>query len=146
MSENVKLQLKQFIKAKPEKCFEAWTNPELMKKWYAPGEMFVPKASSDPKVGGSYLVEMKGEMNGQQVNPTAEGKYTKIIPNELVAFTWKWQHDSGPETLVTVEFKAVDGGTEVILTHERFPSSDARDRHQHGWNGCLVNLAKFLSH
>ncbi len=145
MSENIKLVLKKVIKASRQKVFEAWTQPELMKKWYAPGEMKVPNASSDLRVGGAYSVEMKGDMGGQLVNPTAKGTYKKIIPNELVSFTWQWQGDSTAETLVTVTLKDVDGGTEVTLTHEQFMSVEAKEKHQHGWQGCLENLEKFYS-
>ena len=47
-----------------------------------PGAMKTPSATSDLKVGGSYTVEMKGEMEGELVNPSAGGTYKKIIPNE----------------------------------------------------------------
>jgi len=140
---DTRLQVKRFINATRDRVFEAWTKPELMKQWYAPGTMTVPNASSDLRVGGAYSVEMKGTMNGKFVNPTVGGRYTKIVPNELLVFTWSWQGDSAPETLVTVELKEADGGTEVTLTHERFASPEVRDRHEHGWTGCLENLASF---
>jgi uncharacterized protein YndB with AHSA1/START domain len=145
MSDNITLQVKKTVKASRQRVFEAWTNSELMKKWFAPGAMVVPSASTDFRVGGLYKVEMKGQMNGQDVNPTVGGTYKKIIPNELISFTWGWAGDPSPETLVTVSLKDVDGGTEVTITHERFASIEARDKHQHGWTGCLENLAKFLS-
>lgn len=144
MSENIKLVLKKVIKAPREKVFEAWTQPELMKKWYAPGEMKVPNAASTLRVGGAYHVEMKGDMGGKLVNPTVEGTYKKIIPNELVCFTWRWQGDSTEETLVTVYLRDVDGGTELTLTHEHFTTHEAKEKHQHGWSGCIANLEKFL--
>ena len=145
MSESIKLQLKQFIKAKRSQVFDAWTKPELMTQWYHPGAMINPSASSDLKVGGKYHIEMKGQMDGKPVNPTASGEYTKIIPNELISFTWGWDGDPSPKTLVTIELKDVDSGTEVTLTHERFENTDKRDHHQKGWFGCLENLAKFYN-
>ena len=145
MTENIKLQVKRVIKAKRQAVFDAWTKPELMMQWYAPGAMKNPSASSDLKVGGKYHVEMKGEMNGELVNPTIRGTYQKIIPNELISFTWGWEGDPSPETQVTVELKDVDGGTEVTLTHDRFTEIEARDEHQKGWMGCIENLNKFLS-
>jgi uncharacterized protein YndB with AHSA1/START domain len=145
MSENIKLQMKKVIKATRSQVFDAWTNPELMQQWYHPGTMQTPKAMSEPKVGGKYLVEMKGEMKGKEVNPTATGIYKKIVPNELICFTWGWQGDPSPETIVTIELKEVSGGTEVTLTHERFASTEAKDSHQHGWQGCLENLAQFFN-
>ncbi len=145
MTEHIKLAIKKVINATPKEVFDAWTRPELMKQWYAPGDMKVPSASTDLKIGGVYTVEMKGEMGGEPVNPTVCGTYQKIIPNRLVSFTWGWQGDPSPETLVTVELAEVEGGTEVTLTHERFASVEARDKHQHGWTGCLENLAKLFS-
>lgn len=139
-----RLQVKKFIKAKREKVFEAWTKPEMMKKWYAPGEMTVANASSDLRVGGTFQVAMQG-IGSEMVNPIVSGKYTKIIPNELLVFTWKWQGHSSPESIVTVEFKDVNGGTEVTLTHDRLASKESRDKHEHGWKGCLDNLAKRIS-
>ena len=145
MSEFAKLEIRVVIKASTKEAFDAWTKPELMKRWYAPGAMKVPNASANLAIGGAYSVEMKGEMGGNEVNPTASGIYKEIIPNELLSFTWAWQDDSSPETLVTVKFKEVDGGTEVTLIHDRFTSDEARDKHQHGWQGCLDNLAKFIN-
>ena len=37
-------------------------------------------------------------------------------------------------------------GTELVLTHEQFADSEARDKHQHGWNGCLDRFGRYLSH
>jgi uncharacterized protein YndB with AHSA1/START domain len=145
MSEHVKLVVKKVIKASQKEVFDAWTQPELMKQWYAPGEMKVPNASADLNIGGAYSVEMKGEMGGEQVNPVVSGTYRKIIPNKLISFTWSWQDDPTPETLVTVQFDAVSGGTEVTLTHDRFGSIEARDKHQHGWLGCLENLSRHFA-
>jgi uncharacterized protein YndB with AHSA1/START domain len=48
------LRVKKLIKANRDRVFEAWTTPELMKKWYAPDDMTVPNATSDLRVGGVY--------------------------------------------------------------------------------------------
>jgi uncharacterized protein YndB with AHSA1/START domain len=145
MSENLKLQMKRVIKAKREAVFEAWTKPELMRKWLAPGEMTVASAVAELKIGGSYRVAMVGDNgSGKCVNAAIEGKYKKIVPNELLCFTWGWPDNPMPETLVTVEFKDAKGGTEVTLTHEGFTSAEVFGKHQHGWLGCFDNLEKFF--
>jgi len=46
------------------------------------------------------------------------------------------------ETLVTVEFRDLGKSTQVVLTHELFPTRKARDDHDKGWNGCLDRLAE----
>jgi uncharacterized protein YndB with AHSA1/START domain len=139
MSDPLNLQVKRLIKASPSDLFEAWTKPELMQKWYAPSPMTVASATSDLRVGGAYRINV---FNGSDTIHV-EGIYKQIIPNQLLAFTWT-PCVGGPsyETLVTVEFKPANGGTEVVITHEGFKETETRGRHEYGWNGCLDNLAK----
>lgn len=44
-----------------------------------------------------------------------------------------------------VRFEPRDGGTEVVVVHERIDSEATRDDHQNGWNGCLDNLAELFA-
>lgn len=46
--------------------------------------------------------------------------------------------------MITVEFVAVEGGTEVALTHEGHPDADAVRSHTEGWTGVLANLEATL--
>ena len=48
----------------------------------------------------------------------------------------------GDVTVVTVEFLAEGDGTRVRLEQRGFPDGQDRDRHDHGWNGCLDNLER----
>jgi uncharacterized protein YndB with AHSA1/START domain len=140
MSDTLKLQVKRIIKADRTDLFAAWTQPELMQKWYAPGDMTVPVATSDLRVGGAYRVEMKA---GPETTHIVGGVYKQIIPNELLSFTWvpNWLKPDD-ETLVTVAFKDAAGGTEITLTHEGFVDAESAGKHEHGWISCLDNLAK----
>jgi uncharacterized protein YndB with AHSA1/START domain len=139
MTNNISLTVKRIIKAQRSKVFAAWTKPELVKRWYAPGTMSVPMAAVDFRVGGEYRIEMKDHSESY----IATGTYQEIVPDELISFTWGWQGDPSPQTLVVVQFKDVDGGTEVTLTHDRFVNTESRDKHQDGWMGCLENLALY---
>jgi len=138
VKENLSLQVKRMVKAKRQRVFDAWTKPELMHLWFAPGTMTAPHASTDLRVGGAHRVEINGDAD---VTHVASGVYQEIVPNELLRFTWGWQGGLEAQSVVTVEFKDADGGTEVILTHERLPDVEWWDKHQHGWIGCLENLA-----
>jgi uncharacterized protein YndB with AHSA1/START domain len=127
------------IKARRPRVFDSWTKPELMHLWFAPGTMTVADAAVDLRVGGAYRVEMRSD---GAVTNIAAGVYTEIVPNERLSFTWGWKNFPGPESQVTVVFRDVDGGTEVVLTHDRLPNEESRDKHQHGWLGCLANLVR----
>ena len=64
-----------------------------------------------------------------------------VVPNEKLVFSWKWA-DSELITRVTLDFRAVsETETELTLTHEGFPETEIRDRHDQGWDGCLSRLA-----
>ena len=146
---DTRLQMKKLIKAKRQTVYEAWVQPEMIQKWIAPGTLKVPSAKVELKVGGAYKIEMEGDMRGQHFEGVVIGTYKNIIPNELLCFTWQWQEkdmrDRVGDTLVTVEFKDVDDGTEVTLTHERFATAAGRDGHQSGWTDSLEKLTKIMT-
>jgi len=133
----ISLQLTRVIKATPEAVFRAWTDAKEMKQWAAPEGMTIEKVESDPKVGGRYLIRMKSP-DGQI--HTAVGVYTAVDRPKRVAYTWKWQGTEGDDTLVTVEFNDLEGSTEVVLTHERFPDQAQKADHEQGWVSCLNRL------
>jgi len=142
------LQLSRTIKAERRRIFEAWIRSELMSQWFSPEDMIVTSVSIDFRLGGAYKVEIKeppaAGQNGDLCRAGgAEGLYTKIVPNELLSFTWQGVCSQGEETLVTVAFKDVEDGTEVTITHEHFATDETMNSHQQGWQGCLANLARF---
>jgi uncharacterized protein YndB with AHSA1/START domain len=105
--------------------------------------MTVPVAEVDAREGGSYRIVMQNQ-DGETYSPS--GVYEKVVPNEKLIFTWKWA-DSELITRVTLEFRAVsDAETELTLTHEGFPETEIRDRHNEGWEGCLSRLAQKLKY
>jgi uncharacterized protein YndB with AHSA1/START domain len=131
------LSLVRTLDAPPGAVFEAWTDPAIMREWFAPGEVQVAEARSDPRVGGAYLIRMQTP-DGE--HPTVSGEFREVIRDRRLVFTWQWQ-GSEEETLVTVGFEALPGGrTQLTLTHERFAQEEARDKHEHGWGGCLAKL------
>ena len=138
-SEDLKLEVRRVIKAPRSRVFASWTTPELMQQWFAPGGMRVTSASTDLRVGGEYRVEIRGLDDAVYV---ASGFYRKIVPNELLSFTWVRGCESGEETLVTVALRDLEQGTELILIHERFRTEEAVTKHEQGWIGCLDKLEK----
>lgn len=141
---SLELRVSRVIKARRELVFAAWTQPELMRRWLAPGTMRVAEASADARVGGTYRIAMAGDgCNGPQGSAQASGTYTAVVPNERIQFTWNMANDAAAETLVTVDLRDVAGGTEVVITHRGFASAERRDKHEHGWTGCLDNLEVF---
>ena len=123
--------------------FRAWTDAAELARWFAPSaDYFAVVPELELRVGGRYRLEMHHK--GGNVH-TVSGSYQEIKPPEKVVFTWKWEGEASPEaSLVTVEFYDLGNSTEVAITHERLPNIEERDKHAHGWNGCLEQLAKFI--
>jgi hypothetical protein len=46
---------------------------------------------------------------------------------------------------VTVEFLDLGLSTEILLTHEHLPTTEQREKHEHGWTGCLQSLGNYLN-
>ena len=123
--------------------YAAWSDPEKMKHWMGPSDAFgEAEVSMDVRVGGRYRIVMHAP-DGE--THRVDGVFREIVPNRKLVYTWAWGSTPERESLVTVEFKAAGQGTELLLTHQRFADTDARDRHQHGWNGCLDRLGRMLS-
>lgn len=135
------LTLKRHIKAPPEKVFAAWTQPELMRQWFAPARAATLEAECDLRIGGRYRVLMHTEDDGR--DHEASGVYREIVPHERLVFTWTWlNRPEEGETLVTLHFRSDGGHTLFTLTHERFASAQLRDEHSDGWSGALDKLAQ----
>ena len=133
------LRLTRFFKAPRQKVFEAWTNPELLKRWMGPATVNVVSAQVTPKVGGSYRIEMYNAAAGTQW--IASGTFREIVQNEKLVMTWGWERPDRYETLLTVLLADKDGGTELTLIHERFANAEDLGGHEHGWIGSLEKLA-----
>jgi uncharacterized protein YndB with AHSA1/START domain len=136
---NLVLVVQRKIKASPERLFDAWSRPELMKQWFHAGEnMTTPVAEADLKVGGPWQVVMRKSDGKDYPN---NGKYLVIDrPNKLV-FTWHPMGQADYETKVTLLFKKVsEEFTEMTLTHEGLRDQDWVDRHNAGWVACIDSL------
>jgi uncharacterized protein YndB with AHSA1/START domain len=115
--------------------------------------MYCPEAMLDVRVGGEYRIAVlptaeaaasEATSDSERRHAAAVGSYTKIAPNELLQFTWSPNWNLGEQSLVTVTFKDVEGGTELTLIHENFNSEESRDGHNKGWAGSFDKLARIL--
>ncbi|HTB64051.1 MAG TPA: SRPBCC domain-containing protein [Opitutales bacterium] len=140
----VSLQVRRHIKASRTRVFDAWTKPELMSQWLNACGGQVLSIQNTLRVGGEYSFRTsKPEMGEMAV----KGIYKEITPPERLVFTWSYDSakiSMKEETLVTVELTEKDGGTEVCLTHERFPDAESCDQHQQGWGRILDQMGKLF--
>jgi len=148
------LQVRRTFQAPREKVFAAWTQRAQLEKWMC-GDVPSHKVihhQQDIRTGGRWRMEIQDPAKNEVY--WGQGIYREVTPHEKIVFTWRWTkytpdgenlHPGSEETLVTVEFFARGIGTEVVLTHAVFSSTELRDDHDRGWNGCFDVLEKVLS-
>jgi len=104
--------------------FEAWTKPELFRRWWAPKSCGVSVISCelDVRTGGTYRLVM-GHPSSEQ--PMAFfGRYVEVTPHSRLVWTNDEGGEGGAVTTVTFEEK---GGATLVVIHDLYPSKEALD-------------------
>jgi uncharacterized protein YndB with AHSA1/START domain len=125
------------IKASPETVFTAFTQPAQIAQWWGPDAGPVLLAETDLRVGGQFRVRFR-MLDGTEHE--SSGVYREMDPPKRLAMTWLWQGEDTAESLVTVDLRPLEDGTELTFTHSRLPTLASRDGHLEGWNDALDKL------
>jgi uncharacterized protein YndB with AHSA1/START domain len=134
------LKLQHSYKCTPEKLFDAWLDPELVRQFMCPGATHVSRLEWPAKVDGQFRVDMTA---GAKTMPH-RGRFLEIDRPKRLVFTWSSEH-AGEDTRVTLDFKAQQDRTLLTLTHERLPSKEAIAMHHQGWSEILDKLTPIFS-
>ena len=112
--------------------FEAWTKPDLFRRWWAPKSSGASLLSCemDVRVGGGYRLEF-----GHQASKSMAffGRYIEVTPHSRLVWT-NDESDDGAVTTVTFEEK---GGKTLLVLHELYPSKEALDDAIAGMEGGM---------
>jgi uncharacterized protein YndB with AHSA1/START domain len=101
--------------------FEAWTRPELFRRWWVPRSsgMSLLSCEQDVRVGGGYrLVFAHGASE-----MAFFGKYLEVTPHTRLAWT---NEESADGAITTLTFEEKDGKTRLVM-HELYPTKEALD-------------------
>jgi uncharacterized protein YndB with AHSA1/START domain len=136
------VQLRRRVRASAEQVFDLWTKPDLMVRWMSPYPGAVDcKASSDLRPGGAFSLVMTSAESSREVS----GTYVHIDRPRKLEFTWVGPLTNNVNTLVTVELTPRGDETDLVLTHERLPTSAIVEGHTRGWGHILDHLADTVS-
>lgn len=137
------LRVERSFAASPEEVFDAWTNPEVLRRWWLADPAWrVPVADVDLREGGGYTLSMEDPATGEE--HTVTGSYAEVSRPERLVYSWSWvlgDGSQGPVSTVTVEFRGEGEQTTVVLLHSGLPDEGSRERHGQGWAACLDTLA-----
>ncbi len=141
-AESTTLRLERTFDAPAEEVFDAWTNPEVLRRWWAAGPGWrTALAEVDLRVGGAYRLSMEDPDAGTL--HTVRGEYREVRRPERLVYSWSWEEaggGTGHASTVTVEFLGEGERTTVVLEHSGLESPQSRDKHRVGWEGCMESL------
>jgi uncharacterized protein YndB with AHSA1/START domain len=137
------LRIERTFNAPAERVFDAFTSPEVMRRWWhARHDWETTEADVDLRVGGEVRVVMRDPHKDAEYG--GGGRYTEVDPPRRLAFTWLWDRDS-LRTLIEIEFEEADGVTTVRFTHTGLWDEETVRDHEDGWSTCFDNLERALT-
>jgi uncharacterized protein YndB with AHSA1/START domain len=144
------LIITRLINAPREKVFKAWTDPELLKQWFAPLPYTTPVAELDVQPGGANLIVMRDPQGNDLPN---RGVYLEVVENERLvftnAYTNAWKPSEKPFMTVILTFEDEDGKTKYTALVRHWTVAD-RETHEkmgfyQGWGQCTDQLEALVT-
>jgi uncharacterized protein YndB with AHSA1/START domain len=139
------LVLTRLIDAPRDKVFQAWTDPVVLKQWFAPRPWSTPEAELNVRAGGSSFVVMRDPDGNDH---PYHGVYLEVIPNRKLvftdAYTTAWQPSGKPFMTVILTFED-EGGKTRYTARARHWTVEDRENHEkmgfhEGWGQCAAQL------
>ena len=129
------LVLTRIIDAPREKLYRAWTEPELIKQWFAPRPFMVARAETDLRPGGASRIDMRGP-DGQEI--PGQGVYLEVVKNERLvftdAYTQAWEPSQRPFMTVILTFEDQGGKTKYTARVRHWTVADREAHEKRGFH------------
>ncbi len=145
-----KLVITRIIDAPPAAVYRAWTEPKLIKRWFAPRPWTTPRVAMDVRSGGTSLIVMRSPDGKEERCP---GIFLEVVPNEKIvftdAYTTAWVPSGKPFMTGIVTFENVRGKTRYTARVRHWSAAD-RETHEkmgfhEGWGRCTDQLAELVT-
>ncbi len=141
------LVLTRVIDVPRHKLYRCWTEPELLKQWFAPKPYTTPVARIDVRPGGASYIVMRDPQGNDLPNP---GVVLEVVPNEKLvftdAYTKAWEPSEKPFFTAILTFEDLGGGKTRYTARARHWTAADRETHEkmgfhEGWGICTDQLA-----
>jgi uncharacterized protein YndB with AHSA1/START domain len=137
------VRIERTFDAPAEAVFDAWTSPEVMRRWFhcAP-DWETPEVEVDLRVGGKVRVVMR-RTDGTEIG--ASGEYTLIDRPRRLEMTWTFDDDPSNRQLIELSFTESEASTAVVMVNSGISTDERRDAQHDGWHGCFDELGRALA-
>jgi uncharacterized protein YndB with AHSA1/START domain len=142
------VRLLRLIPASPHQVYRAWLEPDLLRRWLAPGDLEVTRIEVDEQVGGTFRL-WQGTHGADAGG--FECQLLELVPDERLVFRWGFVgplRSDGPmfDSVLTITLAdAPDGATALSLVHEQLDALHAAmpevsENVENGWSSALDKL------
>jgi uncharacterized protein YndB with AHSA1/START domain len=136
------LRIERTFGASAEEVFDAWTSPEVMRRWFhCFPDWETPAAEVDLRVGGKVRVVMR-RPDGREAG--MGGQYRLIDRPHRLVMTWTFDDYPANEQLIELTFSESEGATTVLMMNSRISTDGRRDAQDIGWYGCFNELRRVV--
>jgi uncharacterized protein YndB with AHSA1/START domain len=145
------LVLTRLIDAPRTLIYQAWTDPEMLKQWFAPKPFTTPHAELDVRPGGANLIVMAGPDGQEMPN---RGTYLEVVPNEKIVFTdayvGDWMPSPGKPFMTVILTFEDEGGKTRYTARVRHWTAEDKETHEkmgfhQGWGICADQLTALVT-
>jgi len=137
------IKLQRVLKAKPEKVFKAFVQPEAVAKWMPPFGFTCTVHEMEAKLGGKYRMSFTNFGTGH--TDAFGGEYLELVPGERLRYSDKFEDPAMPGVMeTTVSFKQVICGTELSIVQTGLPEMIPLEMCYLGWQDSLAQLAMLV--
>lgn len=140
---NNTVRLHRVLRAKPEKVYRAFLDPDAMAKWLPPNGFTGKVHHMDARTGGGYKMSFTNFTTGK--SHSFGGTYIELVPNEVIRYTDQFDDPNLPgQMTATIALQPVSVGTELTIIQEGIPSAIPAEACYLGWQESLMLLAKLV--
>ena len=114
----------RIMDAPPELVFKAYTDPELIPRWWGPRRYATTVDKMDLRPGGVWRFVHRAADGGEYA---FNGVYREIVPPKRLVYTFNYEGAPGHEAVETVTFEEAEGGKTRMTDHLLFETREERD-------------------
>jgi len=114
----------RIMDAPPELVFKAYTDPDLIPRWWGPRRYATIVDKMDLRPGGVWRFVHRAADGGEYA---FNGVYREIVPPKRLVYTFNYEGAPGHEAVETVTFEEAEGGKTRMTDHLLFETREERD-------------------
>lgn len=144
------LKFEREVNVSAEKIFQAWTDPELLVKWFAPLPWTTVSAEVDLRPGGIFRAVMRSPEGKEFGDP---GCILEVVENRRLVWTDSFAPGFRPKTesffTAIIELETLGEGRTRYTAIAKHANAESQKKHeemgfQTGWGQCLDQLVELV--